>query len=121
MNIETGSKSNIKKILLVNFKNKILPIEVSNICLFRVNFGSTELYTLDGSNYNINYSLEELEGMVGNDFFRANRQYIISRFAIEDIEQMSMRKFQVNLKLKKEFEILIGKHKIAAFISWLEA
>ena len=121
MNIDTGVKTNIKKILLVNFKNKILPIEVCNICLFRVNFGSTELYTSDGNNYNINYSLEELETMVGSDFFRANRQYIIARFAIEDIEQMSMRKFQVNLKLKKDFEILIGKQKIPAFIKWLEA
>ena len=44
-------------------------------------------------------TLDELEGMINSDmFFRANRQFIISRKAIKDIDLWFNRRLSVNLK-----------------------
>ena len=52
------------------------------------------------------------------DFFRANRQYIISRTAIKDIDIWFNNRLSVNLKITAPEKILISKARIAEFKKW---
>ena len=51
-------------------------------------------------------------------FFRANRQYIISRTAIKDIDIWFNSRLSVNLKIAVPEKILISKARISEFKKW---
>jgi two-component system LytT family response regulator len=63
--------------------------------------------------------MHELEDMLNpNDFFRANRQFIIARKAIEDIDLWFNSRLSVNLKVPVSEKILISKARISEFKHW---
>jgi DNA-binding LytR/AlgR family response regulator len=51
-------------------------------------------------------------------FFRANRQYIISRIAIKDIDLWFNSRLSVNLKIIVPEKIFISKTRIGEFKKW---
>jgi DNA-binding LytR/AlgR family response regulator len=51
-------------------------------------------------------------------FFRANRQYIIARSAIKDIDIWFNSRLSVNLKVSVPEKILISKARVPEFKSW---
>ena len=51
-------------------------------------------------------------------FFRANRQYIISRASIKDIDLWFNSRLSVNLKIAVPEKILISKARISEFKKW---
>ena len=66
------------------------------------------------------YNLEELEEMCGNQFYRANRQYLINKSAIKEVQQFTARKLFVKLSIDGEYDITIAKAKVPEFLSWLK-
>jgi len=107
--------------LLINWKEKIIPVKIADIALFSVEFKSTRLITKDNQEYTVNYTLDELEQVCGNEFYRANRQYLINREAVEEVLQYTARKLFVRLKIKGAFDITIAKAKVPEFLSWLKS
>lgn len=107
--------------LLINWKEKIIPVKIADIAVFAVEFKSTRLITKDNQEYAVNYTLDELEQVCGNEFYRANRQYIINREAVEEVLQYTARKLFVRLKIKGTFDITIAKAKVPEFLSWLKS
>jgi len=64
-------------------------------------------------------NLDELEGMINpNMFFRANRQFIISRKAIKDIDLWFNSRLSVNLKVSVPERILVSKARVPEFKNW---
>ena len=64
-------------------------------------------------------NLDELEGMINPDmFFRANRQFIISRKAIKDIDLWFNSRLSVNLKVSVPERILVSKARVPEFKNW---
>lgn len=106
--------------LLITWKEKIIPVKIADISLFNVEFKSTRIITKDNQEYTINYNLDELEQLCGTNFYRANRQYLINRNAVEEVLQYTARKLFVKLTIKGEFDITIAKAKVPEFLSWLK-
>jgi two-component system LytT family response regulator len=64
-------------------------------------------------------TLDELEGMLDPElFFRANRQFIISRKALKDIDFWFNSKLSVNLKVQTPEKIIVSRAKVTEFKTW---
>jgi DNA-binding LytR/AlgR family response regulator len=106
--------------LLINWKDKILPVKITDIALFGIEFKATRLITKDNRNYTVTHNLDELELMCGNNFYRANRQYLINKTAVKEVLQFNARKLFVKLSIGGEYDITIAKAKVPEFLSWLK-
>lgn len=107
--------------ILVNWKDRILPVKISDISLFGVEFKSTRLITKNNQTYLISYTLEELEELCGADFYRANRQFLINKSSVAEVLQYNARKLFVKLNIQGDFDLTIAKAKVPGFLSWLKS
>ncbi|HEY8967715.1 MAG TPA: LytTR family DNA-binding domain-containing protein [Puia sp.] len=105
--------------VLVYYKDKITPVRIEDIALFYLQHEMTHLLTFDQQHYYINQTLEDLEKITAGAFFRANRQFLVSRVAVKDVSQYFGRKLLVNLTFSFPEKITVGKLKTAPFLSWL--
>jgi len=115
--------SNDKRVssLLINFKEKIIPIKIMDIALFTIEHKMTQIITFDKQKYFTNYTLDELEAVCGKNFYRANRQFLINRETVQEALQYFARKLVVKLKIEGKHEIIISKSKVSEFLSWLRS
>ncbi len=110
-----------KNVILTRFQAKVIPIEVSEIAFFHLSDGIVFQYLFSKQKYIQNDSLESFENDLDpRIFYRANRQFIVNRNAVEKVEQIENRKLKVILTQSLPEEIVISKAKAAAFIKWLE-
>lgn len=105
--------------VLVFHKDKILPINLSDIALFYIENEITHLLTFGQKSFTISKTLEELEQIAGNSFYRANRQYLLNRKAIKEAAQYFARKLSITLTIPFNQTITISKVKVPDFLSWL--
>ena len=99
--------------------DKIVPVETNQIALFYLEDDYAFALTFDSKKHILTQSLEELENLCGNGFFRANRQYLVNRKAIKDASRYLNRKILINLNVNYPEQILVGKLKITSFLQWL--
>ncbi|GAB3522598.1 LytR/AlgR family response regulator transcription factor [Emticicia fontis] len=109
-----------KQTILINFREKIIPVNIHSIPFFySVNHQTIILF--EGKEQSISYSLDELEAMLdSNQFYRANRQFIINRTFIREIEYYFARKLVVLLNTKTPENIVVSKAKASDFLRWME-
>jgi two-component system, LytTR family, response regulator LytT len=119
-NLQTQN-SQAKKVasLLISFKDKIIPIKIADIAMFEIGHKLTQLSTFDNQHFYVNHTLEELEEICGENFYRANRQYLINRDVVAEALQYFARKLVLRLKIEGNHEIIISKSKVPEFLSWL--
>ena len=108
------------KTILAHIKDRIVPIEESEIAFFYTSNEQVTLTTFEGKTYPIDGTLEGLYGeFSGAGFFRANRQFIIARKAIKDISVWFGSRLAVNLSVEVPERIIISKARASEFKSWL--
>lgn len=112
-------KPQITTSILVNYKDRIIPVKTEQIALFYIQFEETNLLTFDGKNYVINKKMEELERSCGEEFFRVNRQVLLNRKAVKDAAHFFSRKMVINLNIVFKETITISKEKTTPFLEWL--
>ena len=105
--------------VLVYHKDKILPIKLQDIALFYLEHEITYIITFRQKTFTISKSLEELEEIAGNSFYRANRQYLVNRKAIKEASQYFARKLSIALSIPFIETITISKVKVPDFLNWL--
>jgi len=105
--------------VLVYHKDKILPIKLQDIALFYLEHEITYIITFGPKTFTISKSLEELEEIAGNSFYRANRQYLINRKAIKEASQYFARKLSIALSIPFSETITVSKVKVPDFLNWL--
>jgi DNA-binding LytR/AlgR family response regulator len=105
---------------LVSWKDKIIPVKHEDIAVFGLEYKSTFLVTFDHQKLFVSYTLDELESICGNSFYRANRQFLVNREAIVEATYLSARKLFVKLKISGEYDITVAKAKVPEFLSWLK-
>jgi len=116
----TYLKPAYKSVLLINYKEKIIPIQTKDIAFFHWDENALTLTTLKGQKYIYSASVDEMERLLDPVvFFRANRQYLINRYAIRDIERFFARKLTVKLTVDTPESVLIGKTKTSDFLKWV--
>jgi len=115
-----GRSSKYKKHFLIPSKgDKLIPVQTSDLACFCIDTGIVKAFSTDGRSYNFDYTLDELSELLDPRlFFRANRQYIISKTAIRDIDLWFNSRLSVNLKIAVPEKILISKARISEFKKW---
>jgi hypothetical protein len=104
---------------------KIIKLPYENIACF---YSENKIvYTLqsDGTKINTDFTLNELEEKINDQlFFRANRQIIIHKDAVGQIEKIENGKLRIRLKVSTVndtiAEIMISRYKRKAFIDWFQ-
>ena len=111
-----------KSSFLVSRAGKLIPVDISNVAFFYIKNEIVMLYTTKGDNYMTDYTLDSLEHeMDPHDFYRANRQFLISRRIIKEIEQYFARKLVVKTHVPPPESIIISKAKATDFTKWLDS
>jgi DNA-binding LytR/AlgR family response regulator len=99
--------------------DKLIPVQSSDLACFYIDAGMIKAQTFDGKTLRFDNTLDELAEMLDpHDFFRANRQFIVSRKAINDIDLWFNSRLSVNLKVNIPEKILISKARIPEFKNW---
>jgi DNA-binding LytR/AlgR family response regulator len=99
--------------------DKLIPLNTDDIAYIFIDYGTVKSISYDNKAYNMDSTLDELEEMLNPDlFFRANRQFIISRKAIKDIDLWFNSRLSVNLKVPIPEKVLVSKARVPEFKSW---
>lgn len=105
--------------ILVPIKDTILPIKAVDIAYFYNTEGNTAMVTVDQAAYDLDKSLDAIIAKLNpSDFFRANRQFIISKEAIESITVWFDNRLLIRLITSTPERIYISKNKAAEFKLW---
>ena len=109
-----------KNRFLIKVGDKIKSIEISEVLAFYSLEKASFLYTKDFRSYVIDYSLEQLEGLVDNEaFFRINRRFLVSHKACKDILAWTNSRLRLKIEGLNE-EIIVARERVADFKSWLD-
>jgi two-component system LytT family response regulator len=118
-NLKAKNKT-YRNYFLVPEKDKLIPLPVSDICYIHIDTKIVKAATFGGKTYYMDKTLDEImEWLNPAVFFRANRQYIVSRSAIKDISLWFGSKLSVNLKIAIPEKIIISKIRVKEFKQWL--
>ncbi len=108
------------EMFLIHVKDKIVPLQTSDIAYFYTSNEHVTAHLFTGEIYPIDKTLEALQTMLSeHDFFRANRQFIISRKAIKDISIWFGSRLSLNLTVEIPERIVISKARVPEFKRWL--
>lgn len=120
-NLKLSEKKKYKKSFLVYIKDQILPVAVVNIAYFYLENERVYCVTFENEKFVIDQTLDKISSQTDpDDFFRINRQFIISRKAVKTVAQHFNRKLKLNLSPSPQYYIFISKTKAAIFKKWLE-
>jgi DNA-binding LytR/AlgR family response regulator len=110
----------IQQTFLVHFRDKIIPLQSKDIAFFHTFEERVSAYCHNGEKFHIELTLEALQAKLPTeDFFRANRQFIVSREAVKDIAVWFGSRLSVNLTIETPERIVIPKAKVRDFKTWL--
>lgn len=102
--------------------DKLIPVQTIDIACFCIDSGIIKALPFDGKPYKFDHTLDELEQLLDpGQFFRANRQYIISKTAVKDVDLWFNGRLSINLKISIAEKIIISKARIGEFKKWFNA
>ena len=108
--------------MLLRYKDKIVPVAMDEVAFFYTYAERVTLTTLKGESYPVDKSLEALQQQLSElKFFRANRQFIVSRSAVKDIAVWFGNRLALNLVVETPERIIISKARVPEFKLWLQA
>lgn len=120
LQLMNAKKKSHKSSYLVQQRDTLVPLNVLDIAYFIIDSGIVKAITKDHKNYVIDKKLEDIEAELNpTDFFRANRQYIVQRNAIENLQLYFNGKLILNIKPKPQEQIIVSKAKAPQLKSWM--
>ena len=110
-----------KRSFLVYTRQKYITVPTETIALFYIKYEGTRIVTFDKQEYSVNYSLEQIQQLVsGQQFFRLNRQYLISFSTVKEVALYFARKLLVVPTVPFPGQLIVSKEKAKSFLYWLE-
>lgn len=116
------NSSKYKERFIVNMRNQWMPVSTKDIACFSketLNY----LYLFNGERHMLDFTtLDEVEELLDpNQFYRANRQYIINIDAVQTVKPSENAKLIIRLKEPNhKFEIDMSREKAPVFKKWLD-
>ncbi|MBR3703399.1 MAG: response regulator transcription factor [Alistipes sp.] len=115
-----SSKRDSQRVFLVHYKDKIIPLSIDDVAFFYTSNEKGSAHTYSGERYVIDRTLEVLQSLLPDDeFFRANRQFIVARKAVKDIAVWFGSRLSLNLSIETPEKIIISKARVPEFKQWL--
>ncbi|MDT7827504.1 LytTR family DNA-binding domain-containing protein [Pricia sp. S334] len=118
--IQTERK-NYKTTFLVGLRDQLIPLKTDNIAYFRIDTGIVKAITSDNKSYTVDEKLEDIEKELNpENFYRANRQFIIHREAVVNLKAYFNGKLIVEVTPVCDERIVVSKAKASEFKEWME-
>ncbi|MDR2383267.1 MAG: LytTR family DNA-binding domain-containing protein [Prevotellaceae bacterium] len=108
-----------KNYFLVHERDKLIPVALDDVYYIFIDTKVVKIVTSDNKGRYIDKTLDEIMTELDPEkFFRANRQYIISRQSIKDMSIWFGNKLSINLKIPVNERIIISKARVKEFKQW---
>ena len=109
-----------QNVFLVQVRDRIRPLKTEEVAFFYTCEERVTAHTFSGEALSIDRTLEALSGVLDeNDFYRANRQFIVARKALKDISVWFGSRLALNLNVETPERIIISKARVPKFKKWL--
>lgn len=110
-----------KKTILIKKHDGFVPVPAADFALFFIESGIVYGLTFKEEKHALDETLDVFENKLNQtDFFRANRQFIVSRKTIIEVRNYFNGRLSLNTKPKTKEQILISKARVSIFRHWLE-
>lgn len=114
-------KTSYQTSFLIRFREKIYPVQVADIAFVYLENEVVYLYTFKGEKHPIFKTLDEVENAISPEhYYRINRQMIVNKKAIKEIEPHFNQKVVVKLTIPTPEQNLVSRQKVTPFLSWIE-
>ena len=118
--VDVAQNRPTEQVFLVHFRDKIIPLQSKDIAFLHTFEERVTAYCHNGERYQIDMTLEMLQSKLSsNDFFRANRQFIISRQVVADVSVWFGSRLAVNTTIETPERVIIPKARVHDFKNWL--
>lgn len=115
-----SEKRSYKSTYLVRQRDTLIPLNVHDVAYFTIDTGIIKAVTTQNKEYLIDDKLEDIEAQLDpNEFFRANRQFIVHRRAIKNLRLYFNGKLILNVYPKPAEQIVVSKAKAPQLKKWL--
>jgi len=109
-----------RKSFFVHYRDKLIPVKTEKILWIQTENELCIAQCADGNSYSLDGTLERLmEQLNPNDFYRANRQFVVNRSAILEVHFYFNGRLNLKLELPPNDKILISKAKVSEFKNWM--
>lgn len=110
----------IKQRFVVKYGEHLKTISVDDIAYFHTEDKITFLTLREGRHYVVDFNLDQLDSMLDKrNFFRINRQFIISIRSIAEMFTYSKSRVLIKLNPPSKHETIVSAERSAAFKAWL--
>ena len=107
---------------LVRVRDKIIPLRREQIAFCYTCNERVTAYGYDGAAYPLDRTLEALQALLPEErFFRANRQFIVARDAVQEIAVWFGSRLTLRLSVETPERIVISKARVPEFKAWLRS
>lgn len=112
-------KSNYRRCFLLPERDKLVPLPTANIAYAYIEAKTVKLVSMEHKEYYLTQTLDDLMAQLDpKEFFRANRQFVISRSAVKDVSVWFGNKLAINLVMETPEKIIVSKARVAEFKHW---
>ena len=116
----SGGPAAYKTNWLIPVKTKLVPVSAKEVAYFSIRNGLVVLTTLAGQEYPFDQPLDELESLVDPQvFFRANRQFLLTRASIVELESYFNSRLLAHLRPTAREEVIVSKLRVSDLKRWL--
>ena len=113
------TRTSYKTYFLVPEKDRLIPLIINDIAYVYIDAGIVKAITLNNKTYYLDQTLDDIGLQLDPAcFFRANRQFIVSKTSIRDMSFWFGGKLSVNLIIPVPERIFISKAKVPEFKKW---
>lgn len=110
-----------KKRFVTRIGDRIVAIDTADVLFAYSEEKATYLHTKEGKNHLVDFSLEQIEGMLDPSvYFRLNRKYLASFDAISKMVSYSNSRIRVELQGCDDRDIVLSRDKSRLFKDWLD-
>jgi two-component system, LytTR family, response regulator LytT len=116
-----NQKDRYKTSILVHYKESFIPISVNNIAFFLVENEILFIQTFENQRYPVFKTMTEIETYVDPSlFYRINRQVLLNRNAIKEVQPFFNRKVIIKTDVRIKEQLIVSRLKVTEFMNWLE-
>ena len=119
--LQGAEPPNFRQSFLVSFRDQLIPVPIQDCAYFSVENAQLFLYTSAGKRWALDYTLDQLEEQLNPQlFFRANRQFLVSKASITSIQVYFNGRLLLTLNPSFQEKVIISKARSPLFKQWID-